>query len=272
MTAPAARAAHVGAPSRAARARDVLAAEWIKLRSVRSNSWTLLFAAVATLGSTAVVAHAFASSPPLPPGSPVTPLDESFLGFAEYAVLPVTILGVLAFTAEYSTGLIRVTLTAVPRRRAVLAAKAAVTGWAALIAGELLAFASFFLTQAILSGPRGGEPLARPGAAGAVLAAGFVLTACGLIGLGFGAIVRHTAGAIAAALAVILGVAALCLMLPSPWQDRIGRLTLPFAAYQVTAAHPRPGLFAPAVSMLIVAAWPAAILLVAALLISRRDT
>ena len=108
------------------------------------------------------------------------PLASSFLGYGEYTVLPVTVLSVLTFTSEYASGLIRTTFTAVPQRRAVLAAKAAVTGAAALIVGELLAFACFFLTQAILSGHHRGLALSHPGVLRAVLAAGFVLSACAM--------------------------------------------------------------------------------------------
>ncbi len=271
MTAPQIPAAQPAVPSPAARARDVLAFEWTKLRSVRSNYWTLLIAAAVTIGVTVIVAHSFASTPGAPPGGPMTPLTESFLGYAEYTVLPVSILGVLAFTSEHATGLIRTTYTAVPRRRAVLAAKAAVVGAAALIAGELLALATFLLTQAILSGRHRGIPLSHPGVPGAVAAAGLLLPVCAMTGLGLGAIVRHTAGAITATIAVIYLLAALCLFLPSPWKQDVGRFTLPAAAYQVVALHPQAHLFFPAASMLVLIAWPAAILLTAALLITRRD-
>jgi len=269
--APAAPAVTAATAPLAVRARDVLASEWTKLRSARSNYLTLLIAAVVTIGATAIVAHTFAVTHGPPPPGPLTPLTESFLGYAEYTVLPVSVLSVLVFTSEYGTGLIRTTFAAVPRRRAVLAAKAAVTGTAALLAGELLAFAAFFLTQAILSGRHRGLSLAHPGVPGAVLAAGLVLAACALAGLGLGAIIRHTAGAIVATVAVIYLLAVLCALLPAPWNGRIGRFTLPLAAYQVVALHPAAGLLSPALSLLVLLAWPAAILLVAAAAITRRD-
>ncbi len=277
MTAPQPRAARLQdacttAPALTARARDVLASEWTKIRSVRSNYWTLLIAAAATIGSTALAAHIMASTPPSAPGNPFTPLTASFAGYAEYAVLPVSVLGVLVFSSEYATGLISTTFAAVPRRRAVLAAKAVVAGTVALIAGELLVFAAFFLTQAILSGHHVGLSLSHPGVPGAVLAAGLLLPVCATVGLALGAIVRHTVGAVAAAVAVIYLLAALCLFLPPPWHDRIGRFTLAFAAYQVVSLHPRTDLLAPAWSLLVLIGWPAAALLAAALLITRRDT
>ena len=272
MTAPEIAAAGQAVPSRLAHARDVLAFEWTKLRSVRSNYWTLLIAAVVTVGVTAIVAQSMASAPAPPPGGPLNPLTSSFLGYGEYTVLPVTVLSVLTFTAEYSCGLIRTTFTVVPQRRAVLAAKAAVTGAAALTAGELLAFACFLFTQAILSRHHRGLALSHPGAMRAVLAAGFALAACAVVGVGAGAVIRHTAGAIAAAITVIYLLAVLCLFLPGPWNVRLGRFTLPFAAYQLLTSHPQPGLLSPGLSLLVLIGWPAAALLAAALLITRRDT
>ena len=260
-----------GAPA-AVRARDLIRSEWTKLRSVRANLWTLLIAALVTVGLTVVVAHAIAAAPAPPNRGPITPLIESFLGYAEYTVLPVSILGVLTFTSEYSTGLIRTTLVAVPRRWALLAAKAVAAGVAALAAGEVLAFALFFLTQGLQSAHRrGGLSIAHPGVPGAVVAAGFLLPACVLTGLSLGAILRHTAAAIAATVGVIYLLAALCLLLPPPWKEDIGRFTLPFAAYQVASLQPQPHLFGPAASVVVLIAWPAVTLAAAAVVISRRD-
>ena len=103
--------------------------------------------------------------------------------------------------------------------------------------GEVLAFICFFLTQAMLSGRHRGVSLAQPGVPGAVLAGGFVLCACALTALSLGAITRHTPGAITATLAAIYGLAALCLVLPSPWKDDFGRFTMPFAASEILAVH-----------------------------------
>ena len=268
MTAAQARAA---VPPAIVRGRDILASEWTKLRSVRSNRWTLLAVTVVTIGSAALVGSVLASGPPPPPDGPVTALTQSFLGYAEYAVLPAGVLGILAFSSEYATGLIRTTYAAVPRRWAVLGAKAVIVGAAALIAGELLAFGSFGLTQALLSGHHRGVSLAQPGVPGAVLAAGVLLAVSALTGLGLGAIVRHVAGAVAALVGLLYLLSLACLLLPSPWHDRVGRFTIALAAYQVVALHPQRGLLSPALSMLVLAAWPAVVLAAAGVVISRRD-
>jgi ABC-2 type transport system permease protein len=258
-------------PSLLARARDVIASEWIKLRSVRSNYLTLLVASLVTVGGTFLVATALTAGRHSPLGGPISALTASFLAYAEYAVIPIGVLGVLAFTSEYATSRIRTTFTAVPQRRLVLAAKAAVVGGVALIVGEVLSFATFGITQAMLAGRHLGLSLSDRGVAGAVLAAGLVMAVSALLGLGFGAIIRHTAGGVGALVATLLLLAVVCIALPSHWNTRIGRFTPALAAYQVTALHPSASLFSPAVSMLILIAWPVAVLAVAALLITRRD-
>jgi hypothetical protein len=255
-------------PSVAVRARDVLACEWTKFRAVRSTYWTLLVAVATPIGFSAFIAFALSSGPAKGPAP--DPLLPGLLSL-EYAVLAVSVLGVLTFSSEYSTGLIRTTFAAIPRRRVVLAAKAAVTGAVTLAAGEVVAFVSFFATQAVLHSHHQGVSLSHPGVPGAVLADGILLCVCALLGVALGAIIRHTAGGIAAAIAVIV-LPSLTVVLPVPWNDRIGRFTLLEAARQVTALHPGTTSFAPAISLLVLLAWPAAALLAAALLITRRDT
>jgi ABC-2 type transport system permease protein len=271
MIAPGLANEHQVVPSRLVRARDALSFEWTKLRSIRSNYLTLLIGAVATIGGTAVVAESLSVAPVLRAGGPLDALTASFLSYAEYGVLPLSILGVLVFTSEYSSGMIWATFIAVPRRGAVLAAKAAVAGAAALVIGELLAFTCFWLTQAIVSGDHGGLSLSGPGVLPSVLAAGCFMPACVLVGLGLGAVLRHTAGAIAATVAVIYLLAVLCLVLPTPWDTRLGKFTLLFAADQLVTPRPHPSLLSPGLSLLVIVAWPAVALVAGALVISRRD-
>ena len=252
------------ADGRTARARDVLISEWTKLRSVRSTYWALIVAAVVSVAGSTLAALTGGKAGPLP-----DPVAYSFIGWAEYPVLAVGILGVLTFTSECATGQIRTTFTAVPRRLAVLAAKTAVIAALALVFGEVLAVASFSLTQALLSRHGQGVAWSHPGVPGAVLAAGFVLVVVAVTGVGLGAAIRHTAGAIAV-LPVVFYLPLTLLTLPAPWNHRIDRFTLPVAAYQVVALHPATNLLAPALSMLVLIGWPAIILGIAAILITRR--
>lgn len=253
-------------PSLVVRARDVLTSEWTKLRSLRSTFWTLLIAAVTAVGGSVVLAFATRATG----RTPFDPLGSIFVGWLEYPVLAVGILGVLVFTSEYTTGQIRTTFAAVPQRRAVLVAKAGVIGIVTLSVGEILAFVSFFLSEVILSGHKDSLSISHPGVLGAVLAAGFALFAVAMVGVGLGAIVRQTAGAVVA-LPAIIYLPLITLSLPTPWNDRIGEFTMLMAANQVISLHPQPAMLSPDLSMLVLAAWPAVLLIVAGMMITRKD-
>jgi len=256
-----------------ARARDVLASEWIKLRSVRSTYLVLLLAAAAAVIVGYLVSHADATRwPTMPPAQKAAfdPVSDPFSGLG-LAQLAFGALGVLAISSEYTTGLIRTTFAAVPRRRAVLAAKAAVAGIITLLAGELIAFATFFTGQGALSARHLDVTLAHPGALRGVLAAGFYLAVMAWVGLGLGTVIRHTAGAITTMTAVVFLLPTIIHALPSPWDTRIGRFTLDGAAQQMIAHHPDSGYFGAGPSFLIVAAYAAAALAAAAFMITRRD-
>ncbi len=255
-------------PAVATRMIDVLVSEWTKVRSVRSTFWLLAVAAVTAVGGSTIVAisERTSSKPPMP-----DPVASVFLAWVEYPILAVGILGVLSFTSEYTTGQIRTTFTAVPQRLTVLAAKAGVTGVVALIFGESLAFVSFLLAEAILAGHQGATSLSHPGIPIRVLAAGFCVCAIAMLGLGLGAVIRNTAGAVVA-LPALIYLPLVVLTLPHPWNDNIGRFTLLMAAYQLVSEHSHAGLLSHPLSLAVVVAWPATSLLIAAVLIRQRDT
>ena len=265
------RLAGQAGPPRAVRARDLLASEWTKFWSVRSAFWTLLVATVTPVALSDLVAFAFAQpSAKRSSGPPPDPLSPAFYSL-EYAVLAVCVLGVLQFSSEYSTGLIRTTFVAVPRRRAVLAAKAVITGLTTLAAGEIASFTSFFIDQAVLHSRDLGVSWSHPGVPGAVAASGTLLFACAMLGLALGVITRHTAGGIAATVALI-ALPSILGVLPSPWGGRIGRFTIIDAAQQVARLHPQADMFSPAISMLVLFAWPVIALVIAAVTITRTET
>src|SRR6516165_3319870 len=224
------------------RARNVLVSEWVKLRSVRSTYLVLLFAAAAAVGIGYLVAHADATHWPTMTAAAraaFDPVSDSFTGLG-LAQLAFGALGVLAISSEYATGLIRTTFAAVPQRRAVIAAKAAVVGAVTLLAGELIAFATFFAGQQALSAQHLNVSLAHPGALRGVLAAGLYLAVMAWVGLGLGAVIRHTAGAITAMVGVVFLLPTIIGALPAPWNVRIGKFTLNLAAPQMIAQHPQP--------------------------------
>jgi hypothetical protein len=256
-----------------ARARDVLASEWIKFRSVRSTYLTLLVAAVAAVSIGYLVTHSDATHWPAMTAqarAALDPVGDSFAGLG-IAQLAFGALGVLAISSEYTTGLIRTTFASVPRRRAVIAAKAAVIGVVSLLAGELIAFATFFTGQQALSAQHLNVTLAHPGALRGVLAAGFYLAVMAWVGLGLGTVIRHTAGAITAMTGVVFLLPTIVGALPAPWNTTIGKFTVNLAAQQTIAQHPHPGYFSAGPSFLIVAGYAAAAIAAAAFMITRRD-
>jgi ABC-2 type transport system permease protein len=254
-------------PTFPTRLLDVLASEWTKVRSLRSTFWLLVIAAVTALGGSTILAFSERSS-----SQPVTsdPVASVFLPWLEYPILAVGILGVLSLTSEFTTGQIRTTFAAVPQRLAVLAAKVGVTGIVALLFGEALAFASFLTTEAIVGDQYGSASLSDPGVLRAVAAAGVCLFAVAVIGVGLGAIIRNTAGAVAA-LPALIYLPLVALTLPHPWDDRIGRFGLLTAAYQLVSVHAHGGLLQRPLALVVVLAWAVAAVVVAGVLIQQRD-
>lgn len=144
-------------------------------------------------------------------------------------------------------------------------------GVVSLMAGELIAFATFFTGQWALSAQHLDVTLAHPGALRGVLAAGFCLAMMAWVGLGLGAVIRHTAGAITALVGVVFLLPTIVNALPAPWNVRIGRYTLNLAAQQTIYQHPHVGYFPADPPLLIVAAYAAVATAAAAFIITRRD-
>jgi len=163
--------------------------EWIKLRSLRSVWWTL--------GITAAGAVAIAVAVGANTKNAAADLTNNALAGVIPGLLTIGVLGVLVMTGEYSSGAIRSTLAAVPDRRMLLAAKTAVYGATVLVIGEAGAFIAFLAGGAALPADVPAPSLGQPEVLRAVVLTGAGLCLIGLLGLGIGAIVRHTAAAVA---------------------------------------------------------------------------
>jgi hypothetical protein len=189
--------------------------EWIKLRSLRSTRLTLFVAAVGTVGIGVAV---LGSYQPAHFAQMTAEQRESFdptnMGFAGtiVAMLAIGVLGVLTVTGEYSSGMIRATLSAVPGRRMVLLAKATVFGVVALVVSELIVLVNFLAGEAVLTSVAPHASLAQPAVLRSVLLTGMFLALLGLVGLGLGVIIRHTAGAITAFIGGLFAVPMIILM------------------------------------------------------------
>jgi hypothetical protein len=183
----------------AARFRDLLAAEWIKLRSLRSIAWALAVSALVVVGMN--VNGAIADYRNWPNYSPETrawgfslALGDAFSRHAAMVLmLAAGSIGAVTVVSEYGTGLIRTTFAAVPARRSVTAAKLAVVTSVFLLFGALVTAMSFWLTQSILAGRHTAVPLTHPGVLRAELASALLAPLCALVGMGLGVLIRHSA-------------------------------------------------------------------------------
>jgi ABC-2 type transport system permease protein len=194
----------------------VIVSEWIKLRSLRSTVFSLLAAVVCTVGLgvliTALRANDFKNNGG--PGPGFDPALASLRGIY-LAQLAVGVLGVLVITGEYSTGMIRATLSAVPRRLPVLWAKALVFSVVVFVVMGVASLLAFEGGQAMLHSAHVSVGLGSPGAGRAVLGGALYLTVVGLLGVGLGFLIRNTAGAIAALFGLVLVLPAIAQALPS---------------------------------------------------------
>jgi ABC-2 type transport system permease protein len=174
--------------------------EWLKLRTLRSTGWALAFF-VTSMVSLGVLVMAKTGAPSATDARTFDPTNNLLVGVA-LGQLIVGVVGVLVTAGEYSSGTIRSTLAAIPDRRLLLGAKAAVLGGGALAVGEVVAVITFFAGRAALTEAAPGPTLGDPSVLRAVLMSGAYLALVGLLGLGFGAITRHPASAIGALVGV----------------------------------------------------------------------
>ncbi|HEY4850016.1 MAG TPA: ABC transporter permease subunit [Streptosporangiaceae bacterium] len=198
-----------------------LRSEFTKIRSVRSTYWTLLALIVVTVGIGALSCLG-AVSRGADHGPNFDPAFRSLVGLF-LGQLIIAVLGALTITSEYATGMIRTSLTVQPRRGTLFAAKAVVFAVISLVTGLVASFASFFIGQAILSGQHLNTTLSQPHVLRAVIGGGLFLAACGLLSFGLGAVLRHTAAAITAAIGLLFVLTILTNFLPQSWQVHVDK-------------------------------------------------
>jgi ABC-2 type transport system permease protein len=264
------RLAHTG---RVTQAR-VIRSEWTKLWSLRSTRYSIGAALLLTIGVAAlacgVVAHHWPHMS-LQDRQDFHPLEVNLAG-VQIAQLAIGVLGVLVITGEYSTGMIRATMTAVPKRLPVLWAKAIVYGLVVLALATPATLIAFAVGQSILARQHIDVAFTHPGVARAVFGAALYLTTIGLFGLGIGAIVRNTAGGIAAFAGILVVLPPLMNVLPTSWNNAASPY-LPLIAGQAVMAVTRGAhQLGPWTGLGLLCAYAAAALAVASILLVRRDT
>ncbi len=246
----------------------VIAAEWLKFRSLRSTVLVLVVAMLGMVLFATIIAFHTQSVAGKDPEDLVAsgPLQGYYLG-----QLLIGSLGVLVVSSDYSSGMIRSTLAAVPKRLPVLIAKtvvfAAVVG-AAMIAASVVAF---YVTQAVLSGHRATFSLSDGSTLRVVVGTGIYLMLVGLIGSIFGWIVRSTPGALVATLGVILVLPVLLRLVFSSWGPYINAYLPTGAGASFSTILHQPHALSPWVGLGVMVAWVVAGLIAAAVVLQRKD-
>jgi ABC-2 type transport system permease protein len=256
--------------------RDAVRAEWVKLRTVPGPAWLLAGAIALTVGVSAAAIAATRC-----PAGVTCPVDTTKLTLTgvQFGQAVVAILAILPVGSEYSTGIIRVTLAAMPRRSAVLAAKAGLAGGPVLVAGTIAALGSVLAGRLFLPGQgftaaRGFPALSLAdgptlrAVAGSVLYLGLVA----LLSTGVAAIVRDPAVSAAVVLGALYLFPVVAAFVSNPrWHDRIERYS-PMAGLNIQASTGlRDLVISPWVGLGVTAIWAAAAVLGGGFLLRLRD-
>ncbi len=251
---------------------DALRSEWTKIRSTRSTYWTLLALIVVCIGIGALASAGTASHPQGISRASFDATQQSLAGLY-VGQLVIAALGALTITSEYSTEMIRTSLAVQPRRGVVFAAKAVVFAVVTLITGLITSFGSFFVGQAILSGHHLSATLGEPNVLRAVIGGALFLTACGMLAYGLGAILRHTAAAISAAIGLLFVLTVLVQFLPSSWQNSVDKWMPAIAGSQVWATKATPGAhqFPAWGGFAVLAGWAAVAIIAGLVMFRTRD-
>ena len=256
---------------------NLMRAEWTKIRSVRSTVWTLVVFVVVCIGFTALITWLTETHWTGPRAAdrdvraiadPVGFILGTGIGLGQLAIC---VLAVLVITSEYSTGVIRASLLAVPRRIPVLAAKAVVFAALLIVVTEIVAFCSFFIGSAILHA-HVQVSLSGPGVTRAVIGAGLYLTVLGLFALAIGTMIRHTAGAISTVIGIVFVLPILSGLLPSSWGAHINAYLPEQAGTLITHTSEQSGdLLSAWQGFGVLCIWTVLALAASAYLLERRD-
>jgi ABC-2 type transport system permease protein len=249
----------------------VVRSEWIKLKSVRSTVAVTGLTVFCLVGLGVLVsAVTGARWDHLSPvdQTPWSLMKDSLLG-VYLAQLTVAALGVVVITGEYSTGMIRATFGAVPKRLPVLWAKAAVFTVVTFAVTLVSSFLAFLIGQAVLGSH--GVSLSYPGALRAVFGVALYVTVVGILGLALGFLFRNTAGGITAIAGLILVLPEIVKALPGSWATDIYKYLPSSAGQAVFAPHSNPGTMDPWTGFALFCGYTAVAVLAAAWALRRRD-
>ena len=252
---------------------SVLVSEWTKIRTVKSTFWTLLAALVVTVGISVLLALAFATSYDRLPERDRATFDPAAYGLVgiNFGIIALGVLGVLVIAAEYSTGMIRTSLTAVPYRSKLLAAKLLVLFALSLLVGMVASFGSFLLSQLVYGGKHLGTSLGHDNVLRAVIGGGLYLAVIAVFALGIGAILRHTAGSITVVVGLFFVLPIFGGFLPGGWGRTVRELLPSYAGGAIMTTHPTSAMLTPWTGFAVFCLYAVVTIAAAFLLFQRRD-
>ncbi len=252
---------------------SVTRAEWIKFRTVRSTLMGYVVTVVLTLGLGALITTAIRSH-----WQTMDPLRRlafdpvaTSLGGTLFAQFAVGVIGILFITSEYSSGSIRTTLAATPRRIQLAAAKVAVLVSVTLVVAEVVVFAAFLMGQRIYQGVVPTASLTSSAVLRSVVLAGIYLTLLAALGFGLGLILRQQSAAISVFTSLLLIVPIIVFVLPQDWQTSITRYEPSSLGHAMMSAVSQPDMFGPWAATLVLVGYVALVLVVGVALLVRRD-
>jgi ABC-2 type transport system permease protein len=251
----------------------VIRSEFTKLKTVRSTWWTLLVLLVLSIGFSALICAVIKSNWHNMSASDKATFDAtstSLGGIGFLGPLVIAVLGALVITSEYSTGMIRTSLTVMPRRGQIFGAKAVVFGLATLVLAVVISFVSFFLGQALLGDHS--ASLSHPGTMRAIIGTAIYVTLCGLLAYGIGVILRHTAGTITLVTGLLFVLPIIINLFPSSIHNAITRW-LPTSAGNAisTTVGTNDHMFSAWGEMAVLGVYVVVILIAGAMLFRTRD-
>jgi ABC-type transport system involved in multi-copper enzyme maturation permease subunit len=227
---------------------QLMKAEWIKLRSLRSSKWTMFALVAVTVGLGALISALTANHwghMTAQEHREWDPTNNSLAG-AAFGQLAVAVFGVLAITGEFASGTIRSSVAAAPRRTPLILAKAIVYGGVAFVVGQVISFASYFIGMALFAGHTPISHLGDPGVIRAITLTGAYEAIVCLIAIGIGLALRHTAAAISALVAVLIVLPGVIAALPTTAQNTLERfMPEQIAASSTGAVVPEAHYFGP---------------------------
>jgi ABC-2 type transport system permease protein len=251
----------------------VLRSEWTKLWSLRSTRWSLFVAFIFQAGLGILISvvtmarwfHLHAHD-----RATFNPIDTSLAGY-HIAQLAIGVLGVLIISGEYSTGQIRSSLMAVPKRLPVLWAKILVFAAVSFVLILVASFISFFAAQAILTQHHVNVSIGHPTALRSIIGNTLYMTATGILCVGFGTMIRSTAGGISAFVALLFVVPGIVDILPTSIGNAINPYLPSNAGIAVAQSHADQGSLAPWTGFALFCGYTILVTAVAAYMLRRRD-